>query len=76
MSTKEGTPTQKPQFSEQDSEKIVEFLNFVAQKAKFQELEVKEVIRLTRLLNWFQTDLLPKIDAHRFEILSIKKAKK
>ena len=76
MSTKEGTPTQKPQFSEQDSEKIVEFLNFVAQKAKFQELEVKDAIRLTKLLNWFQTDLLPKIDAHKFEILSVKKVKK
>lgn len=72
MSTMDGAPTRG--FSEKDSEKVVEFLNFIATNAKFDGMDVKKVIQFTKMLNWMQTDLLPRIEAHRFEILSVKEA--
>jgi hypothetical protein len=56
-------PTSKPTFSEQDSEKLVELL------------DVKSCIKFTKLLNWCQVELLPKIDAYKFEVVSVKPAK-
>lgn len=67
-------PAQKAaSFTDQDTEKLVEFLNFVATNAEFSKLDVKKMLQFTKLLNWFQTGLLPKMEAHKFEILSIKK---
>jgi hypothetical protein len=68
-------PTSKPTFSEQDSEKLVELLNFIATNAKFNNLDVKSCIKFTKLLNWCQVELLPKIDAYKFEVVSVKPAK-
>lgn len=61
-------------FSDKDTEKLVSLLNFVATHAEFNGLNVQKVLEFTRLLNWAQTDLLPKIEAHKFEILSVKEA--
>jgi hypothetical protein len=63
-------------FTSKDSEKLVELLNFVATKAEFSKLDVKAVLQFTRLLNWAQTDLLPKIEAHKFEVVSLQEPKK
>lgn len=64
----------KPTFTDKDTEKMVSFLNFVATYAEFSKLNVNKVLEFTRLLNWAQTDLLPKMDAHKFEVLSVKQA--
>lgn len=61
-------------FTDKDSEKLVELLNFVANHAEFNRLDVKKVLSFTKLLSWAQTDLLPRIDAHKFEVLSVKEA--
>ena len=53
----------KQKFSDKDSENLVRFLNFVADKAKF-ELKVKEVIEFYKLLAWAQTELKQKLEAN------------
>lgn len=63
-------------FTSKDTERLVELLNFVATKAKFSELDVKAVLQFTKLLNWAQTDLLPKIESHKFEVVALHEPKK
>jgi hypothetical protein len=58
-------------FADKDSANLVEMLNFVATHAKF-TFDVKDMLKFAKLLNWAQTDLLPKIEAHKVEILSVK----
>lgn len=73
----EPSTTPKPSaFTEKDKEKFVELLNFVAQHAEFNGLDIRKMLQFTKLLNWAQVDLLPKIDSHVFEILGIKQAAK
>jgi hypothetical protein len=48
-------------FEEKDKENLVEFLNFIAKKAKF-EVDVQEVIKFHGLLSWAQQSLLKKIN--------------
>ena len=70
-------------FEEKDAEKITEFLNFLAKKAKF-EVTVAENIKLFGLLSYMQQILLKKVSANISEIVAIhtppapksKKAKK
>jgi len=62
----------KPTFTDRDTEKLVELLNFIALHGKFNGLEVKQILQFTKLLNWAQTELLPKVDAHKFEVISVK----
>lgn len=59
-------------FSDKDSEKLVEFLNFVANHAEFNRLNINKILSFTKLLNWAQTELLPKIEANKFEVLSVR----
>jgi len=54
-------------FNEKDKEKVVGFLNMVAQNAKF-ELTVEEAIRFYGLLAHMQTEIIKKIDAHILEV--------
>lgn len=61
----------KPTFTDKDTEKFVSLLNFVATHAEFNKLNVERILGFTRLLNWAQTDLLPKLEAHKFEIVSV-----
>lgn len=63
-------------FTSKDTERLVELLNFVATKAEFNKLDVKAVLQFTKLLNWAQTDLLPKIESHKFEVVSLQEPKK
>ena len=63
-------------FTSKDVERMVELLNFVATHGKFDGLSVKTVLQFTRLLNWAQTDLLPKIETHKFEVVSVTQPKK
>jgi glutaredoxin-related protein len=59
-------------FTEKDTANLVEFLNMVAQRAKFEDLKVKEVIRLYGLLSWAQKDLLNKIESNILEIKEVR----
>lgn len=61
-------------FTQKDKENIVKFLNYVAQKAKFNDVTIAEQIECFKLLNYFQIDLLKKIDDSLLEVLSNKPA--
>ena len=62
-------------FTSKDTEKLVEFLNFVATNAEFTRLDVKKVLRFSHLLAWAQADLLHKVESHKFEVVAITPAK-
>jgi len=58
-------------FKDEDKQKVIEFLNFVAQKATFNDLKVEDNIKFFRLLNYMQATLIPKIDANVLEIKQV-----
>lgn len=55
-------------FNQTDKEKIIEFLNLIAMKADFNNMSVKDNIKLFGLLTFMQKTLLDKIDNHLLEI--------
>jgi len=61
-------------FTEEDKDKVVEFLNTLATRAEFNKMTTKDIIAYFRLLNFMQGTLLPKIDAHIFEVKEVTKA--
>lgn len=65
---------QKNTFSDSDKEKVIEFLNMIANKAEF-NMNTSEVIKYFQLLSYMQNELLPKISDNVFEIVSVKPAK-
>ena len=60
----------KKHFSEEDKQKVVQFLNMVAKSATF-EMKTTEIIEYFKLLSWMQQTLLPKIESHYFEIVKV-----
>lgn len=60
--------------TEQDIANAAKLLNFVATKAEF-KLNTAEVISYYHLLNWAQTQLIPKLEANVFEIKQVKAPK-
>ena len=54
-------------FSEEDKQKVTEFLNMVAKNAKF-NFDTVEIIQYFRLLQHMQGKILPKIEANILEI--------
>ena len=54
-------------FSEEDKQKVIDFLNITAKNAKF-EFNTTEIIQYFKLLSFMQQQLLPKIDANILEI--------
>ena len=54
-------------FTEEDKQKLVEFLNLVAKHAKF-NLDTSEVIQYFKSLSYMQQRILSKIDANIFEV--------
>lgn len=57
-------------FTEEDKQKIIEFMNMTAKHGKF-EFNTQEVITYFRLLSHMQTKILPKVDANIFEIIKV-----
>lgn len=55
-------------FREEDREKFIEFLNFIAKKAKLKSMSVEETIKFYGLLSHMQQVLLPKINDHILEV--------
>lgn len=58
-------------FTEEDKDKVVEFLNFIAKNAKFKEVDTAFVIEYFRLLNYMQTNILPKINDNILELKKV-----
>lgn len=62
-------------FNEDDKKKVIQYLNLIAKKARF-NMDTQELIDYYKLLNYMQVELLPKIDANIFEVKSIKEDNK
>jgi hypothetical protein len=54
-------------FSEEDKQKVIEFLNITAKNAEF-KFNTTEIIQYFKLLSFMQQQLLPKIEANILEI--------
>jgi hypothetical protein len=54
-------------FTEEDKQKFVDFLNSVAKNAKF-EFKTDELISYFKLLAYMQSQILPKIDSNILEV--------
>jgi len=65
----------KHNFTEDDKKKVIDFLNAIATKASFNEMNVQDVISFFKLLSHMQTVILPKIDANILEVLRVVEAK-
>jgi len=63
-------------FTEDDKKKLVDFLNAVANKASFKDMNVQDIIAFFKLLSHMQTVLLPKIDANILEVIRVVEASK
>ena len=63
-------------FSKADYDKVIEFLNFIAKRAKFDKWTTQDSIDHFKLLAHMQQVVLPKIQNHIFEIEKITKANK
>lgn len=60
----------KNKFNESDKEKIIDFLNLVAEKAEL-TLKTKEAIRYYHLLSYMQNELLPKVEDNILEVTKV-----
>jgi hypothetical protein len=62
-------------FTEEDKQKVIDFLNMVAKHASF-NLSTSEIIDYFKLLDHMQKSIVPKIDANIFEIKKVIESKK
>jgi hypothetical protein len=63
----------KNNFSTEDKQKVVEFLNFVAKNARF-DVNTQEIIDYFKSLSYMQQTLLPKIEMNILEITKVVEA--
>lgn len=61
-------------FTEEDKQKVVEFLNIVAKHARF-NFDTQEVIQYFKLLSNMQQKILPKIEANILEVRRVIESK-
>jgi len=61
-------------FTDDDKQKVIQFLNFIAGKAKF-DVNTHEIIEYFKLLNHMQKHIIPKIDSNILEIVAVHDAK-
>ena len=57
-------------FTEEDQQKFIEFLNSIANHAKF-ELNTKELCHYFKLLAYMQQTMLPKIEKNILEVKKV-----
>jgi hypothetical protein len=57
-------------FTESDKQKVIDFLNMVATKAEF-KMNTQDIIKFFKLLSTMQQEILPKIDKHILEVVSV-----
>lgn len=58
-------------FNDDDKKKFVEFLNYIAKSAIFNNLNTQSIIDYFKLLSHMQQVILPKIDANILEIKKV-----
>jgi len=63
-------------FTEDDKIKTIEFLNFIAKRAKFDSMSTQDIIEYFRLLSFMQQVLVPKVNSHILEITRVVEAPK
>lgn len=61
----------KMKFTKEDKEKFIEFLNFIAMKAEFNNWKTEDTMKHFKLLVHMQQVVLPKIDANILEVLNV-----
>ena len=59
-------------FTEEDQNKVADFLNFIAVKAEFNGWKTDDTIKHFKLLAHMQQVILPKIEANTLEIGELK----
>jgi hypothetical protein len=57
-------------FNQDDKEKLIKFLNFIAKKSQF-NVNTQEIIEYFKLLTHMQQVILPKVDKNILEIVEI-----
>lgn len=57
-------------FNEEDVKKVIEFLNTIAVKAKF-EMNTQDIIKYFGLLSHMQKSIVPKLQANILEIVDV-----
>lgn len=62
---------QEKKITDKDIERAVALLNFVAKRAEFNGMTVSSVLEFTKLLNWAQTELLPKLESNKFQVVAL-----
>ena len=60
-------------FNEEDVKKMIEFLNTIAVKAKF-EMNTQDIIRYFGLLSHMQKSIIPKLQANVLEVVAVVEA--
>jgi hypothetical protein len=63
-------------FTDEDKTKVVDFLNFIAIKAEFNNWKTEDSVKHFKLLAHMQQVILPKIEANIFEVKEVSKLKK
>jgi hypothetical protein len=58
-------------FNEDDKQKFIEYINFVAKNAVFNGLNTTEIINYFKMLQHVQQTILPKINANILEIIKV-----
>lgn len=61
-------------FTEEDKKKFTEFLNTLANTARF-DMDTQELIRYFKLLAHMQQVILPKIDKNILEVIKVVESK-
>ena len=59
-------------FTEDDKKQVVDFLNFIANRAVFPDWKTADSITHFKFLAFMQQTLLPKIDANILEVVAIR----
>ena len=60
-------------FTDDDKQKVIDFLNTVAKTAKF-EVDTIQLIEYFKLLSYMQSVIIPKINSHVLEVIKITEA--
>lgn len=61
----------KMKFTEEDKEKLIEFLNFMATKFEANNWKTADTMKHFKLLAHIQQAILPKIDANILEVIKV-----
>lgn len=61
----------KDKFTEEDRNKVIDFLNFIAKKAEFNNWKTEDSITHFKLLAYIQQIVIPKIESNILEVKEV-----